>query len=141
MLLKILQRNLAAQGSHALPPVVQFYSMKPLAPDAAVLLSALANLGSGDDVEVAKAFQAGAPYLRAGEVDVALLSRDQCGMEQISAALDRLALAAPRIKKNVLEASVRVIGADGVMQEREAELLRAIAETLDCPIPPFVEME
>jgi hypothetical protein len=26
-----------------------------------------------------------------------------------------------------------------LIQEREAELLRAIADTLDCPIPPFVE--
>ena len=28
--------------------------------------------------------------------------------------------------------------ADGVIQEMEAELLRAIADTLDCPIPPFI---
>jgi len=139
MLLKILQRNLAPQGARR--QVVQFYSMKPLAPDAAVLLSALANLSSAAAAEVAKAFQAGAPYLRAGEVDVRLLPRDQCGLEQISAALDRLAVAVPQIKKNVIEASVRVVGADGVIQEREAELLRAIAETLDCPIPPFVKME
>jgi len=27
-------------------------------------------------------------------------------------------------------------GADGVIQKHEAELLRAIADTLDCPIPP-----
>ena len=139
MLLKILQRNLAPQANRR--QVVQFYSMKPLAPDAAVLLSALANVSSADAAEVAKAFQAGAPYLRAGEVDVALLPRDQCGLEQVSAALDRIALAVPQIKKNVLEASVRVVGADGVIEEREAELLRAIGEALDCPIPPFVKME
>ena len=34
--------------------------------------------------------------------------------------------------------SVQIVGADGLLQEREAELLRAIADTLDCPIPPFV---
>ena len=54
-------------------------------------------------------------------------------------ALDRLALAAPQIKKNLIEACVQVVGADGLIREREAELLRAIADTLDCPIPPFVE--
>jgi tellurite resistance protein len=79
--------------------------------------------------------------LRAGDVSVVLLPRDECGLEQVSAALDRLALAVPQIKKNILEASVRVVGADGVIEEREAELLRAIAETLDCPVPPFVKME
>ena len=29
----------------------------------------------------------------------------------------------------------------GVIQVEEAELLRAVADTLDCPIPPFVPME
>ena len=47
--------------------------------------------------------------------------------------------ATPQIKKNLIEACVQVVGADGLIQEREAELLRAIADTLDCPIPPFVE--
>jgi hypothetical protein len=28
--------------------------------------------------------------------------------------------------------------ADGLVQAREAELLRAIADSLDCPIPPFL---
>jgi hypothetical protein len=43
-------------------------------------------------------------------------------------------------KSMLIEACVQVVGADGVIQEREAELLRAIAETLDCPIPPFVRI-
>jgi uncharacterized tellurite resistance protein B-like protein len=66
-----------------------------------------------------------------------LLSRGQCGVETIGAALDRLALAAPIIKKNLLEACARAVGADGVIQESEAELLRAVADTLDCPMPPL----
>jgi hypothetical protein len=40
----------------------------------------------------------------------------------------------------VIDACLYVVGADGVIQERQAELLRAIADTLDCPIPPFVEV-
>ena len=44
----------------------------------------------------------------------------------------------PQIKKNLLEAGVRIVGTDGVIQEREAEMLRGIAEALDCPIPPIV---
>jgi uncharacterized tellurite resistance protein B-like protein len=55
----------------------------------------------------------------------------------LDAALNRLALAVPIIKKNLIEASVRVGGADGVILEAEAELLRAIADTLDCPMPPL----
>jgi hypothetical protein len=116
--------------------------MKPLVPDCAVLLSALANVGSSDDAEIQKAFTTGMPYLRApDETVLVLLPRIQCGVNQIDVALNRLAQASPLIKKNLLEACVHVVGADGVILEAEAELLRAIADTLDCPMPPFVAAE
>lgn len=140
VLQKILARNLGRHFTPAKPAVTQFYTMKPLAPDAEVLLSALARVSSADEAEVAKAFQAGAPYARINDVALSLLPPDRCGLQQIDAALNRLTLAVPQIKKNLLEASVRIVGADGVMQEREAELLRAVADTLDCPIPPFVQL-
>jgi uncharacterized tellurite resistance protein B-like protein len=60
---------------------------------------------------------------------------------QIDASLDRLAQAAPIIKKNLLEACIHTVGADGVILEAEAELLRTVADTLDCPMPPFVAAE
>ncbi len=53
-------------------------------------------------------------------------------------ALNRLAQAVPTIKKNLIDACVHVVGADGVIMENEAELLRAIADTLDCPMPPLL---
>lgn len=140
VLQRIIERNLARQFTPAKPAVTQFYTMKPLVPDAQVLLSALARVSSADEAEVAKAFEAGAPYARSGDLLLNLLPQDQCGLQQIDSALNRLALAVPQIKKNILEAGVRIVGADGVIQEREAELLRAIAEALDCPIPPFVQV-
>jgi hypothetical protein len=66
-----------------------------------------------------------------------LLPPESCGIGVLDAALNRLALAVPIIKKNLLEAAARVVGADGVILESEAELLRAVADTLDCPIPPL----
>ena len=72
---------------------------------------------------------------------VSLLPISECGLEHIDAALNRLAQAAPQIKKNLIEACAQTVAADGAIQEREAELLSAIADTLDCPIPPFVQME
>jgi Zn-dependent protease with chaperone function len=142
VLQKIVLRHLTLQFSGARPVVAQYYTLKPLVPDGAVVLSALANVGSSDAVEIQKAFETGAPYLRAPDgADLALLSGEQCGVDQIDAALNRLALAVPTIKKNLIEACVYTVGADGVMTESEAELLRAVADTLDCPIPPFVQTE
>jgi uncharacterized tellurite resistance protein B-like protein len=36
-----------------------------------------------------------------------------------------------------LDACAQVIGADGVILETEAELIRAVADSLDCPMPPM----
>jgi Zn-dependent protease with chaperone function len=138
VLQKIVRHHLAPKFTSARPAVVQFYTLKPLVPDCAVVLSALADAGGGDAVSAQSAFAVGAPYLRAPVgMEPALLPREQCAIGHLDAALDRLALAAPIIKKNLLEACARVVGADGVIQEAEAELLRAVADTLDCPMPPL----
>jgi Zn-dependent protease with chaperone function len=139
VLQKIVFRHLDSQFIKVQKPTVQYYSVKPLAPDCSVILSALADVSSNDANAVKKAFDAGAPYLRApDDSDLQLLPREQCGVNQIDASLNSLAMAAPIIKRNLLDACIHVIGADGVILETEAELLRAVADTLDCPMPPFV---
>jgi hypothetical protein len=138
VLQKIVQHNVGTKFGQTRPANVQFYTLKPLVPDCAVILSALANVSSNDPAEVMKAFEAGAPYLRAPEdCDVTFTPANLCSIDQIDAALNRLALAVPIIKKNLIEACSRAVGADGVILENEAELLRGVAETLDCPIPPL----
>ena len=135
---KIIQRQIAPHFTRARPSATQYCTLKPLAPDCAVLLSALAHTGQTEPAEIAKAFQNGAPYVRTAGVALTLRSREECGLTEINHSLDRLAQSVPQIKKNLIEACVRVVAADGVIQESEAELLRGIAETLDCPMPPFL---
>lgn len=141
VLQKIIRRQIDPHFTNIKPPVAQYYSIKPLAEDGAVLLSALAHVGHTDAAEINNAYQKGLSYLRAPDAPNTVLVAEACGLEQIDAALNRMALAVPQIKKNLIEAAVNVIGADGSIHEHEAELLRAIADTLDCPIPPFVTME
>jgi Zn-dependent protease with chaperone function len=142
VLQKIVLRHLDSQFNGPGKSVVQFYSIKPLVPDCVVVLSALANVGSDDSAEISKAFETGAPYLRApNDVDLNLLPKENCGVNEIDTALNRLAQAVPTIKKNLIEACVHTVGADGVIMETEAELLRAISDTLDCPMPPFMPSE
>ena len=140
VLQKIVRRHLASQSGETRPASVQYNTLKPLVRDCSVVLSALANASSREAGEVEKSFRAGASHLGAKPDGLQLLPRTESGLKQLDAALDRLALAAPQLKRNVIEACVQVVSADGVIQEREAELLRAIADTLDCPIPPFVEI-
>ncbi|MCL4787969.1 MAG: M48 family metalloprotease [Verrucomicrobia bacterium] len=141
VLQKIIRHHLEPHFAQKRPPAAQYYSIKPLVADCGVLLSALAHIGGTDPAQAANAFRKGASHLRAGDLELKLLPREKAGLAAVDAALNRLALAVPQIKKNLLEACVQVVGADGVIQEHEAELLRAIADTLDCPIPPFVKAQ
>jgi hypothetical protein len=53
---KKLSCTISARNSTGPAAVVQYYSIKPLVPDCAVVLSALANVGSDDAAEIQKAF-------------------------------------------------------------------------------------
>ncbi len=135
-------RHLDGQFKGARKPIIQYYTLSGVAGDCAVLLSALAYVGQQEPEKIQAAFQQGAGALSSvARTPLALLPSPQCGLEQIDAALDRLVEAVPQIKKNVLNACSLTVAADGVIEEGEAELLRAIAETLDCPLPPFLQAE
>ena len=54
-------------------------------------------------------------------------------------ALQRLALAAPAVKKQFLDASVVCVLDDGYLAIEEAELLRLFAVILEVPLPPLIE--
>jgi uncharacterized tellurite resistance protein B-like protein len=136
---KIVLRHLEPYFLQARKPVIQYYALKPLTRDCAVLLSALAYIGQDEPDQIRFAFQQGAQSLSyAAQVQLRLVTAAESDLEQVDAALNRLCQAVPQIKKNVLNACAQTVAADGVIQELEAELLRAIADTLDCPIPPFI---
>jgi Zn-dependent protease with chaperone function len=137
VLQKTILRRLAPSFTKLQTPVVQYYALKPLIPDCVVVLSAIAYAGQTEPADIAKAFNLGAAQLGLpdGTIQPDPSSYD---LNKIDAALNHLNQAAPQIKKAVLNACATTVAADGVIQENEAELLRAIADTLDCPIPPFV---
>jgi hypothetical protein len=100
----------------------------------------MAYAGQQDATQAHAAFLRGAQLLsRAAQTEIPFLPQNQCDLPKIDAALARLNLAVPQIKKNLLNACAETMAADGIIQEGEAELLRAIADALDCPIPPFVQ--
>ncbi len=140
MLRKIVVRHLKTYFFPEQRRVTQFYALRPLASDCGVLLSATAYAGQENATKAYAAFGQGAESLsRAARSEIPWLPPDQCDLSHIDAALVRLSQAVPQIKKNVLNACAQTVVADGVIQEGEAELLRAIADTLDCPVPPFVQ--
>ncbi len=59
-------------------------------------------------------------------------------LKSLDQALAALALASPSIKKRVVAAAIASINLDQQVTVIELELLRAVCESLDCPIPPFI---
>ena len=139
VLQKIILRRLAPNFFPLKKAAVQFYALKPLIPDCIVVLSALAYAGQTEPSDIEKAFNLGATQLGlpAGTLHPDPNSYD---LTKIDNALNRINQAAPQIKKAVLNACAETVAADGVIQENEAELLRATADTLDCPLPPFLNV-
>jgi len=135
---RVVLRHLAPYFGGPRKRVIQYYSLRPLAGDCRILLSALAHLGHDDPREKERAFSLGILQVSGLTEETKLLDFDQSNLPQIDEALNRVSQASPRIKKTILQACAYAIAADGVIQAKEGELFRAIADTLDCPIPPFI---
>jgi len=135
---KVARRHLAARFTPRPPPIVQFYSLRPLLHDCAVLLSIISHSGHTEEAEASKAFASGAQRFGSGN-PVQMLPLSECDLGAVDTALARLAQASAAIKKSVIEACSLAAATDGSLQVYEAELLRAIADSLECPIPPFIQ--
>lgn len=136
LLLGRMQRALRAAGA-----VRGFYG-KPLPParvqaEAATVLGVMACLGQPQDNNAAeKAWRAGAA--RATSFGVGRLpmpARRDCALADWDAAVQRLDGLAPLFKGELLTACSFVMRADGALTEDETELLRALADLLDMPLP------
>lgn len=58
-------------------------------------------------------------------------------VEQLETAMRSLQLASPEVKKQFLQAAAVLITYDHEITVTEAEFFRAVAESLDCPVPLF----
>jgi Zn-dependent protease with chaperone function len=108
-------------------------------PESALLLSALAHIGAENETEARTAFVKGTEFLDAPNAKVQFITRSEWDLSKVDVALTRLARCPDAVKRNILLACGKTVVADGQVHEREAELLRAIADSLHCFMPPFVE--
>ena len=112
-----------------------FDSFDAVRGEIAIVLSALAQFSPKDS---AGAFADGTAQLPVIRGQLALLPPAACGLEQVDAALDKLALSSLPIKQRLLVAAGHVIASDGTVTVEEGELFRALTATLDCPMPNLV---
>jgi Zn-dependent protease with chaperone function len=133
---RVLQRHLAPQFEEMPPPRVRHSSLREVLDEVTTVVSALAHAGQGDAAIIQHSFDEAKNRL--GLPDLRLKPVDRVSLREVDAALDTLAEASPGVKKRLIEAAAVCIMTDTQVSAREGELLRAICDSLDCPMPPLL---
>ena len=134
---RLLIRHVVTHFVRSGPPMVKYTTIPPL------VMPIRGPLGSG--IRRRTNARRGRPRLRGGRARPGLARRPArlappgtVGLGEIDAALEVLAKAAPQLKKQILEACAACICVDGTVTIEEGELLRAVSDSLGCPMPPLI---
>ena len=139
VLRRLLNRRLDAAAGKVQRPRVRYYGLGQLSDECSVLLSAIARAGVADsdsegaEAETQAAFEAADRFLTS--VDLAFRPASESGLRSFADAIDTLDTTSAKVKKQLLEACAAAVMHDGKVTPREAELFRAVAESLRVPMP------
>jgi hypothetical protein len=134
----VLRRHLDAQFLPRRQTRPVHSSPQKLARPVATVLALLAWEGQPERDQAARAFDTGMRAYIGGDHTHRLSPREECSLAGFDAALQTLNQSVPAIKRRIVVACATCILANQQVTVREAELLRAICDTLDCPLPPLV---
>lgn len=105
---------------------------------AVMLLRIVADYGSNDVTESAAAFNAGIAVFGAWAGDDMPMYEGSETVAKLDQALDALSRINTAGRQSLIEAVTKTVSHDGKLTATEAELLRAICASLDCPLPPIL---
>lgn len=129
----LIHKNLIGREQQSKKSITRFKNVEN---ELQVLLSTVIH-ASGQKPEIKeKVFRQIFDGLSANQLD---LLDESFEAERFHQALNKLRRLSPMLKKPLLNGLEEAIKQDGVVRYQEVELLRAIAECLDCPIPPVIE--
>ena len=132
---KLVIRHLEPHFVKQQKKTARYYSLKKLSHECSVLISSLACTAGSNDETIQTAYDAGASHLAATRLTQ--LPDVDCGLQELDQALVTLDGVAINLKRKLIEAAAATVSADGYLQIQEAELLRAISDSLGCPMPPL----
>ena len=137
VLLRLLRTHLDAVDDPA-PERLRYYALGlPLKAPLEALLSTLARAGHpGDTPGAGRAFASAARLF--DKVSLQFDPRETRDHAFLDSALDELRALGGAAKRTLLQACALCIGTDGQVTVEEAELLRAVADTLGVPMPPVL---
>src|SRR5690606_26812763 len=113
-------------------------SLSSAAANIHFLLSSVAHFGHDQKSQAELVFVKSIAPLKLESKYNNILPRDKCDIDSFERAVQALSSSTGEVKKVVIGAVVTCISLDGKITINEAEVLRAVCEILDCPLPPFV---
>jgi len=105
--------------------------------DAVIVLATLAHLGAREQQAAELAFRSGLAAL--GGAASRMPSSKECNLDALDAAISRLGHVRFPDRQRLLLACEACIAQDGRTTVAEAETMRAIADAIDCPMPPILQ--
>mgnify|MGYP001169661575 CR=1 FL=1 len=133
----LLTNRLDAFFGLAKPRRIRYRVLDQVQVEVFELLSILARQGSRIERDAGDTFQKAMEALDAAKSHT-ILAREKCGLSLLDKTLARLAETSFDLRKRILNACLLCIVADRQVTIEEAELFRAVAENLDCPVPPVI---
>jgi hypothetical protein len=134
----VLHRHLDAQFYQQRPAQQIWQSPHQVTGPMSRVLSLLAWEGNPQPGQAAQGFAAGMETFLGSRSTHTLPVREDCTLVEFDTALRALTKTVPRVKRRVISACTACVLADQRVTAREMEMLRAICDTLDCPMPPLV---
>lgn len=110
-------------------------SLASLRGPVALLLSCMARVDEVDDEEAQRAFMAGTALLAPLAIDYVA---GPVSFRELDWSLDRLQRLSGEARRQLLGAIAGCVEHDGQVSVAEVELFRAVADALDCPMPPLL---
>ncbi|MFD2533185.1 M48 family metallopeptidase [Gracilimonas halophila] len=130
---KLIERQLDTAFAKNKEPEIRHHHLKPMGEEISVLLSALSYIS---DENPESAWKSGlGPIQKVIPDNVRFLPKEECGFVMLEKAIDEFAASANPVKKYIASAMIHCVVSDKKITLEEKELLRAISESIDCPIP------
>ena len=134
----VLSRHLEARFRSPGSSLAPSRSLAQMSDEISCVLSLLSRLGHGDE-ELAQRSLMQAVRVFGKEMKLfAYRPASECPLKGFDGALKSLSRASVANRQQVLAAALDCITYDDKITIREAELFRAMAEALDCPVPPWL---
>ncbi len=115
---------------------IRYRRFAPVLPEIRILLTLMSKTGARSAQHSREA------YTRAmrsfTKINLAQADEAYCKLESMEGILGKLSELSPLLKGSLISACADCVLYDGKITLEEAELLRAVAEALDCPMPPLI---